>query len=131
MPVVAMVTHDAREAFERKAALHGLDATVIENVSELSALTHSGKAFSVAILPATPPDGIWALWGNIRLLNPRPEIVIYSRNADFQTWAGVLEAGGHDVLPDPFSAEELRDAVVKAERTFERRLAAGTKDEVL
>jgi DNA-binding NtrC family response regulator len=129
MSVLAMVSHDARDDFERKAALHGLDVTVIERASELSALAHGGKIFSVAILPATLPDGIWALWGQLQLMNPRPEILICAFNADFQTWSGVLEAGGHDVLADPFSAEELHTAVVRAEQTFGQRLAGGTAED--
>jgi len=125
-----MVSPETRAAFERKAAVHGLDMVFIESASELTALAHEETSFSVAILPATLPDArIWAIWGQVQLLNPRPEILIYAPSGDFPTWSGVLEAGGHDVLVEPFSAEELHRAVMKAEKTFEERLAGGPAEE--
>jgi DNA-binding NtrC family response regulator len=128
---LALVSHEVRAAFARKAARHSLDITFIEAAQELTALAHAGMKFSVAILPATPPDsGFWSLWGQLQLLNPRPEILIYSRHADFGTWSGVLEAGGHDILVEPFSAEELCNAVIKAEKAFRQRLAAELPDEL-
>ncbi len=129
MSVLALVSHQTRAAFERKAALQGLDMEFIERASELSILVQAGKKFSVALLPATlPATGMWALWGQVRLLNPRPEILIYAPGADFPTWSGVLEAGGHDILVEPFTSQELQIAVAKAEKTFEQRLAGGTDD---
>jgi DNA-binding NtrC family response regulator len=131
MSILALVSNRTRAAIERKAAAHGLDVAFIESVSELTALVHADKRFSVAILPATLPDtGIWALWGQVRLLNPRPEILLYAPSVDFPTWSGVLEAGGHDVLVDPFSADEFYRAVMNAKNAFEKRLASGTADEV-
>jgi DNA-binding NtrC family response regulator len=130
MGILALISYDLRAAFERKAASYRLDVTFIASASELTALAHEGRRFSVAILPATLPDaGIWALWGQVQLLNPRPEILVYAPSADFSTWSGVLEAGGHDVLVEPYSAEELYSAVMKAEKTFEERLATGTADQ--
>jgi DNA-binding NtrC family response regulator len=111
--------------------LQGLDVAFIESPSEITALNRSGKMFSVAILPATLPDAkIWALWGQVRLLSPRPEIVIYTPNADFATWSGVLEAGGHDILIEPFSPEQLLIAIAKAQQTFDQRMQTGMPDEV-
>jgi DNA-binding NtrC family response regulator len=128
MSILALVSHQTRAAFERMAAARGLDVTFIGSASELTVLAHAEKKFSVAILPATLPDaGIWALWGRVRLLNPRPEILIYAPSVDFPTWSGVLEAGCHDVLVEPFSAEELYRAVMNAENAFEQRLADGTE----
>jgi hypothetical protein len=56
MSVLALVSPETRAAFERKAAVHGLDMAFIESASELTALAHEEKSFSVAILPATLPD---------------------------------------------------------------------------
>jgi DNA-binding NtrC family response regulator len=130
MSVLALVSNEIRAALERKAPLHRLEIAFIESASELAALLHEGRTFSVAILPATVPDkGIWALWGQITLLNPRPEILICAPSADFPTWAGVLDAGGYDILVEPYSAEEFLSAVIDAEKTFQQRLADGA-DEV-
>jgi DNA-binding NtrC family response regulator len=113
-----------RLAFQQQLALLKIDVIFIDRASDVSALAHTGKVFSVAVLPASFPDAdIWALWGELALLNPRPEILIYARNANFQVWSGVLEAGGHDVLVEPFSGEELRRAVLHAKKAFEERLA--------
>jgi DNA-binding NtrC family response regulator len=131
MSVLILVSHDIRAAFERNAALCALDLAFIESASQLTALAHQGKTFSVAILPATlPGTGIWALWAQVQLLNPRPEVLVYARSADYQTWSGVLEAGGHDVLVEPFSAEKLHIAIMKAQLAFEQRLLGGTPDEL-
>jgi len=130
MAILALISYNLHASFQQKAASHRLDVKFIASASELTALAREGRTFSVAILPATLPDaGIWALWGQVQLLDPRPEILIYAPSADFSTWSGVLEAGGHDVLVEPFSAEELYNAVMKAEKTFEERLAGGAADQ--
>ena len=124
MSILALVSHEERVAFERKAAEHRLDVVVIESPAELTELGRAGKRFSVAILPASLPEtGIWALWGQVQLLNPRPEVLVYARSADFATWSGVLEAGGYDILLEPFSAEQLQIAVQSAQESFDQRIA--------
>jgi FixJ family two-component response regulator len=76
----------------------------------------------VALLPATLPDSDWwALWGSISLLNPRPAILVYAQTADFQLWSGVLEAGGYDVIVEPFTDQEIQGAVIRAAASFEER----------
>jgi response regulator of citrate/malate metabolism len=75
------------------------------------------------LLPASLPDNSWwALWGEISLLSPRPEVLIYAPAASFRLWSGVLEAGGYDVLIEPFTAEQLEHAVLRAAACFQERL---------
>lgn len=101
----------------------------LEKATELPLLARAGKTFSVAVVPATLPDaGMWAMWGQLRLLNPRPEILMYARGPNFRVWSGVLEAGGYDVLAEPFSVEELYQAVIKAKLAFEQRVAQEAED---
>jgi hypothetical protein len=46
------------------------------------------EVFHVAILPATLTDTAWwKLWGVLGLLNKRPAILVYSREATFQLWS--------------------------------------------
>jgi DNA-binding NtrC family response regulator len=131
MTILALVPFEKRAVLQDKLMLQGLDVAFIENPSEITALNRSGKTFSVAILPATLPDaGMWALWGQVRLLSPRPEIVIYTPSVDFATWSGVLEAGGHDILIEPFSAQQLLIAITKAQKAFDQRIQSGMADEV-
>jgi DNA-binding NtrC family response regulator len=82
--------------------------------------------FQVAILPATLGDTAWwNLWGMLGLLDKRPAILVYAREATFQLWSGVLESGGYDVIVEPFSDVEIRSAVLQAAQNFEERIASG------
>jgi hypothetical protein len=83
--------------------------------------------FQVAILPATLTDTAWwKLWGMLGVLNKRPAILVYAREATFELWSGVLESGGYDVIVEPFSDAEIRDAVRHAAENFEERLSNGS-----
>lgn len=75
--------------------------------------------FQVAILPATLTDTAWwKLWGVLGLLNKRPAMLVYAREATFQLWSGVLESGGYDVIVEPFCDAEIRHAVLQAAQSF-------------
>ena len=81
-------------------------------------------------MPAVlPENGWWSLWGEIALLNPRPEILVYAHEATFQLWSGVLEIGGYDVIEEPFAEEKLQDAVNRAAHSFEERRSGSMSDE--
>jgi len=83
--------------------------------------------FQVAILPATLTDTAWwKLWGVLGVLNERPAILVYAREASFQLWSGVLESGGYDIIVEPFSDAEIHNAVRQAAENFEERLANGS-----
>ena len=78
--------------------------------------------FQVAILPATLNDTAWwELWGVLGVLHKRPSILVYAREATFDLWSGVLESGGYDVIVEPFSDAEIRNAVRQAAENFEER----------
>jgi DNA-binding NtrC family response regulator len=78
--------------------------------------------FQVAILPATLTDiAWWKLWGMLGVLHKRPAILVYAREATFQLWSGVLESGGYDVIVEPFTGAEIRNAVRQAAESFEER----------
>jgi hypothetical protein len=82
--------------------------------------------FQVAILPASLNDTAWwKLWGVLGLLSKRPAILVYARETSFQLWSGVLESGGYDVIVEPFSDAEIRNAVRRAAENFEERLSNG------
>jgi DNA-binding NtrC family response regulator len=78
--------------------------------------------FQVAVLPATLTDTTWwKLWGMLGVLHKRPAILVYTRVVTFQLWSGVLELGGYDVIVDPFSDLEIRNAVRQAAESFDDR----------
>ena len=121
-PVLALVSPEMRLVFEQRLAPAGMSLTFVQRVSELVFLIRKGQLFSVVILPASLPGGeIWEVWGELALLTQRPEVVIYAPAVTFELWSGVLDAGGHDVLAEPFNAQEVQETVLEAKRAFAER----------
>lgn len=128
--VLALVPAEMQEQVRRQLAPLCVTIDFILRVTELSHLALSRTPYTVALLPAALPDtGWWSLWGEITLLNPRPEILVYAHTASFQLWSGVLEVGGHDVLIEPFTDEELQRAVLRAAKSFEERCSNANGNE--
>lgn len=131
MRVLALVKSEMQADLERILAPVGAEMTFIDGFDSFRDLSQRQNVFAVAILPARVPESdTWALCGELRLLlTPCPEVLIYATRASFQLWSGVLDAGGRDVLLEPFSANELRDAVIDAAQAFEDRRLLGTLGE--
>jgi hypothetical protein len=90
---------------------------------EVSQLALGETSYQVALLPAdVPGNGWWSLWGEIALLSPRPEILVYTHKPSFELWSGVLEAGGFDILVEPLTAGYLQRAVLRAAKSFSEKL---------
>jgi DNA-binding response OmpR family regulator len=54
------------------------------------------------------PDGSWLdVLRAAQALTKAPNLIVTSRLADTALWAEVLHLGGHDVLGQPFQAEEV------------------------
>lgn len=120
--VLALASLEMQEQIRRQLAPLGLNVDFISKVAEVSQLVLSRASYQVALLPAALPDnGWWSLWGEIALLHPRPEILVYAHTASFQLWSGVLEVGGYDIIVQPFTAEELQRAVTRAATSFAER----------
>jgi hypothetical protein len=96
----------------------------VRHAADASAVIRENDVFQVALLPASLTDtDWWELWGVWALLNDRPAILVYAREATFQLWSGVLEPGGYDVIVEPSSDSELQHAVLRAAKSFEQRTA--------
>ena len=122
--ILALVPVGMQGQIRRQLASLGVTIDFITNALEVSQLALRRNLYHVALLPAILPDnGWWSLWGEITLLNPRPEILVYAQMATFQLWSGVLEIGGHDVIVEPFTEEELQGAVTRAAQSFVERCA--------
>ncbi len=120
--VLAFASADRQQEIRRQLTPIGVTLVFISRASDLSHLSRDRTLYQVALLPAALPDtDWWALWGEISLLNPRPEILVYAHTTSFQLWSGVLEAGGYDIIAEPFSDEELQCAVLQAAKSFEER----------
>lgn len=130
MKVLALMQPEMRAGFEQQLAPTDTVVTFISEAAELSALSHTSGNFSVAILPASGPETeLSFLLKELRLFDPRPEILIYAAHASFQFWSGLLDAGCRDILLQPFSSGELQRAVLDAANAFEERRAGDPADE--
>jgi|HubBroStandDraft_3_1064219.scaffolds.fasta_scaffold327748_1 hypothetical protein len=128
--MLALVPVEMQARILRALAPLGTRIDFISTAAEVSHLVLSSTLYQVALVPAALSDnGWWALWGEIALLHPRPEILVYAQNASFELWSGVLEVGGHDVIAEPFSSQELRRAVSRAASSFVERCALEEGDE--
>ena len=102
--MLALVPAEMQGQIRRQLAPLGVTIDFISKAAEVSQLALSRTPYHVALLPAALPDnGWWSVWGEIALLNPRPEILVYAHYATFELWSGVLEIGGYDVIVEPFT----------------------------
>ena len=114
-----MVALERQEQIRRYLAPLGMTIDFISKAAEVPHLALAETQYHVALLPAALPDsGWWSLWGELALLSPRPEILVYAHKPTFELWSGVLEAGGYDVLVEPLTAEKLQRAVLRAAKSF-------------
>jgi PleD family two-component response regulator len=125
--ILTVVPPSRRHEVSRQLAALNANVLFVARSAEASTVIREGDVFQVALLPATLSDtDWWELWGVLALLNPRPALLVYAREATFQLWSGVLELGGYDVIVEPFSDEELQDAVLRAAKSFEERPPTGS-----
>jgi DNA-binding NtrC family response regulator len=120
--ILAVLSSDMEGDIRRQLSLLDLFPTFINRADELGHFVRNGEIYQVALLPAHLPDmDWWTIWGELALLNRRPAILVYAHTATFQLWSGVLEAGGYDVIVEPFTREKLKEAVLRAAESFEQQ----------
>lgn len=120
--ILAILSSDLEGTIRGQLNAPDMSPTLICHADELRYFVRNGEFYQVALLPASLPDmDWWTIWGELALLNHRPAILVYAHTANFQLWSGVLEAGGYDVIVEPFTREKLRDAVLRAARSFEQQ----------
>jgi DNA-binding NtrC family response regulator len=120
--VLAVIPIELQPQIRRQLGPLGVTIDFLDWATELSHLAFIRTSYHVALLPAALPDTCWwSLWGEITLLHPRPEILVYAHTADFRLWSGVLEVGGYDVIVEPFTDKELQRAVRRAAGSFSER----------
>jgi PleD family two-component response regulator len=124
--ILAVVPTYRRAEIARQLAPLNANLLFVRHSADASAAIRENDVFQVALLPASLTDtDWWELWGALALLNARPAILVYAREATFQLWSGVLEAGGYDVIVEPFSDSDLQNAVLRAAKSFEQRADDG------
>ena len=63
-------------------------------------------------------------------LTRRPAILVYTQSANFHLWAEVLDAGGYDVVEEPFTRKTLREAVLRAAWSFDQQREMGIDEDL-
>lgn len=129
--VLAVASVDCEGRIQRHLNSPGVSAVFVSRAEELGHLVRNGEVYEVALLPAVLPEGIdwWTIWGELAHLTQRPAILVYAQSANFHLWAEVLDAGGYDVVAEPFTSETLRDAVLRAAGSFDQKRDRGCDED--
>jgi DNA-binding NtrC family response regulator len=105
--------------------LAGLQARTLTAVtcSEAAAALRNEPDVDVIVTDLVLADGSWCDVLNLTAnLHPEARVVVCARLADERLWTDVLEAGGFDIVVEPFQELEVQRIVTQA--FTGRRLAA-------
>ncbi len=92
---------------------------LVHKLVELPRVPRAEGLHDVILLPAECPDGeAWIINGILSQYKRPPVFLVYARHVDYARWSGVLDAGGTDMITQPFRAGELKAAL---QRAAERR----------
>jgi len=129
--ILAVVSSDFEAQIQPHLRSPDMSAVFVSRAEELGHLVRNGEIYEVALLPAALPDGIdwWTIWGELAHLARRPAILVYAQSANFHLWAEVLDAGGYDVVAEPFTREALREAVLRAAGSFDQKHEMGSDED--
>ncbi len=128
--MLALVPTEMRSQIRRQLTPLGVTIDFVDKTGDVSQRALGRTSYQVVLVPAVLPDtGWWSLWAEISLLDPRPEIVVYTHTASFRLWSGVLEMGGYDVIVEPFTDKELQGAILRAARSFRLGRAKENEEE--
>jgi DNA-binding NtrC family response regulator len=120
--VLAVIPEKMQPVLLKQLAPLRVTVVCAERALEIARLISQGTVFQVALLPAAASHAEWwALWGELCLVDPRPEILVYAEANTFQLWTGVLDMGGFDVIVFPSSDLEIQTAVLRAVQCFQSR----------
>jgi DNA-binding NtrC family response regulator len=125
--ILAVVSSDTENLIQLQIHSLNISNVFVSNVEQLANSVRNDEVYQVAMLPAALPEGMdwWTVWGELALLTHRPAILVYAHTANFQLWSGVLDAGGYDVVVEPFTRERLKEAVLRAATSFEIQRKSG------
>lgn len=77
--------------------------------AEAAELLRDSPAVRVVLTDLCLPDGSWFdVLNRVSDLKSNTPVVVCARLADERLWSQVLEAGGFDVLVEPYEAAEVR-----------------------
>ena len=111
--------------------LAGIDVNVLtaSSCGEAADMLRVDPRVRVVLTDLSLPDGSWFdVLNRVGDINAGAEVVVCARLADERLWTQVLEAGGFDVLVEPYEKGEVKRIVDAAAtgRPLARRLAAAS-----
>jgi DNA-binding NtrC family response regulator len=111
------------------AHLKEIDANILTACScgEATDLLRGEPEVALVLTDLSLPDGSWFdVLNSVGDVNARAAVVVCARVADERLWTQVLEAGGFDVLVEPYQDHEVRRILAAAAtgRHASQRLAA-------
>lgn len=128
--ILVVTAGTAHHVLRRRLNSLGISPVLVNDAAELANHVRREQVYEVVILPAAVSDADWwGIWAELTLLNIRPEILVYAKENSFQLWSNVLEAGGFDVIVEPFADAKLKTALMRAARNFRVRLRNGSAHE--
>jgi FixJ family two-component response regulator len=114
-----------------KAHMQMLDEAAAGNLERVASITELAssaprKRYAVLLIPAAgfTSEEWWSIWAFVNGREPRPCLLVYALQSDFDMWSSILEAGGHDLIVAPFTEMKLRTALESAMEEFSRRRSA-------
>ena len=130
--ILAVVSSDFGGRIQGHLSSPDMSTVFVSRAEELGHLVRNGEVYEVVLLPAALPEGIdwWTIWGELAHLTRRPAILVYTQSANFHLWAEVLDAGGYDVVEEPFTRETLREAVLRAAWSFDQKREMGSDEDL-
>jgi DNA-binding NtrC family response regulator len=80
------------------------------------------QSFSMVLSNRVLPDGDWKIiLQALESIPERPELVVFSRQAEESLWYEVLQLGGFDVLSVPFNDADLIRVIALAQNFWQRK----------
>jgi len=120
--ILALVPYEMRDSMQALESTAAGDMKQVSSIEELIDSSVEG-IYAVALIPATgfTSKQWWSVWGCVHGMEPRPSILVYALQGDFELWSSVLDSGGYDVVVAPFTAEKLSRAIAAAAAEFLRQ----------
>ena len=105
----------------------GVNVRTASSCEEAVALLREDPEVRVVLTDLALPDGSWFdVLNCVGDLKSSAEVVVCARVADERLWTQVLEAGGFDVLVEPYQEREVRRILGAASTGRSQHLAAAS-----
>jgi DNA-binding NtrC family response regulator len=120
---ILIVNSSSAESDQLKTVLgqNGLQPQIMSTCRMALDVLHQ-ESFSMVLSNRILPDGDWKIiLQALESIPERPELVVFSRQAEESLWYDVLQLGGFDVLSVPFNDADLIRVIGLAQNFWQRK----------